>query len=251
MIYAFGDSFTYGYNFLNPQQAHKREDVVYCGLLGKKLNEEVNNLSVPGNSNWHIARNILKQNFTENDFVIIAWTSFMRLELGCSTKQLLGKSYYQNIVVSSKIKNIEKYITPTDEHSFIEKDGNICVRRFFPKLLDHPEKWADKDMDFYNFTKELYMNYISEDWMEEMFLIMFSAVMHKLSLSKCKFVMFNTFTGSYSKDNELLDIPEYIAGYKSCMSEYIRKDKTVGYWSEHEHEKVANILYNYFTGVKL
>lgn len=243
MIYVFGDSITYGWNFLKNNKASTREELVYPHLLGKKLNQPVVNLSVPGNNNWHIARNIQKYNFTENDYVVIAWTDIMRLELGCSTKQLLGKGHILKIIESNKIKTLDKFIVDADRFSFIEKDEKICIRRISPGILEHEHQ----DKDFFHFMKQLYLNYISEEFMEEMFTVMFSSVLHKLQNSKCKFVMFNSFSPVSKNNNELLNIPQYIAGYKSHMSYFIRNNEIINYWSEEEHVKVSEILYNYFT----
>lgn len=251
MIYVFGDSLTYGWNFLKSGKASIREQLVYPYLLGKKLNEVVLNLSVPGNNNWNIARNIQKYNFTENDYVVIAWTDIMRLELGCSANQLLGKTDKLKIVESSNIITLENFIEDGDGLSFIEKEKKFYVRRISARFLQSPSLWECQDKDFYNFVKQLYFNYISEEYMEEMFTVMFTSVLHKLQNSKCKFVMFNSFSPVSKNNNELLNIPEYIAGYKSHMNYLIRNNDLIKYWAEEEHTKVSEILYDYFTGNKL
>lgn len=82
-LITFGCSFTYGHGLedcllddnmpgLTPSQ------YAWPNILGKMLDREVVNLSMPGASNQHILHKILSTNFLETDFVVTLWTHFSR-----------------------------------------------------------------------------------------------------------------------------------------------------------------------------
>ena len=140
MIIAFGDSFTYGFNFNESERLNN----VYPTLLGKKLNQPVLNTALPGASNWRIARMIQSMNITKDDIVIISWTEPTRFELG------VNKRHYVPPIKENRIGDLN------------ETDGDLITKRFFIQLTD---RTTDKDAkkinelgeynryDAFNFTK--------------------------------------------------------------------------------------------------
>lgn len=261
MIYVIGDSFTYGHNFIDmPDRVSK----IYSTHLGKLLDKDVKNLSVPGSSNWRIARVISALELSKEDVVVINWTDSMRLELGNSNKQLFttkgAKSPmifdYENLGNANNPSRVESNL------NFLEKHNGVYYRRIAPSLFTiEDDEILDKS--FLEMCKLLYSSYMSEDWCEDMFLIMFQAVVYKLRTSKCKFVMFNSWNNPYKKTNLMLDIPEYMLGYQNNMCKYLRgqdvlpikisnfeknKDYKDIYWTIDEHNKIADILHEFIKG---
>ena len=68
-----GDSFTYGDELTNP-----KEDA-WPIVLARKLNTNLINRGDPGCCNWRMVRWVLESS-KEVDLVIIAWSSFLRIE---------------------------------------------------------------------------------------------------------------------------------------------------------------------------
>lgn len=71
-ILAVGDSFTYGYELADRQQA-------WPFLLGNMIDADVTNLAVPGSGNTQIVRNIV-EHATDYDLVVVGWSSPGRIE---------------------------------------------------------------------------------------------------------------------------------------------------------------------------
>lgn len=71
-ILAVGDSFTYGYELADTQQA-------WPCVLARLLTAQVDNLSKPGAGNTHIVRTVV-ENASNYDLVVIGWTSPGRIE---------------------------------------------------------------------------------------------------------------------------------------------------------------------------
>lgn len=256
MIYVLGDSFTWGYNFIF-DKINKvpvtRLSKIYSTKLGKLLDQEVTNLSINGCSNWRIARIISSLELSENDFVVINWTDSMRLELGSSNSQMIYNKGNVPIIDQTSLQNLEenKFLNELKKDfpfgEFIEKDKSLYLRRIFPAMftIEHNDKFND---DFIEFVKQMYTFYVSDKWCEDMFLLMFMATIYKLKTENAKFAMFNTFRSPYSKNSDMLDIPEYIVGYKSNMCNYLRNNDNIEYWDDNEHTKIAELLADYYKG---
>lgn len=73
-ILAIGDSFTYGEELDDLSKA-------WPSVLAKKLNSAVTNLGVPGSSNCKIVKNLIKQDISQFDLVVVGWTLFDRIEV--------------------------------------------------------------------------------------------------------------------------------------------------------------------------
>ena len=211
MIIAFGDSFTYGFNFNESERLNN----VYPTLLGKKLNQPVLNTALPGASNWRIARMIQSMNITKDDIVIISWTEPTRFELG------VNKRHYAPPIKENRIGDLN------------ETDGDLITKRFFIQLTD---RTTDKDAKKIN--ELVYSEFNNEKWFQEMFKVMYNSCIQVLEKSGCKWLMFNAWIkqadGEYHRN--------YV--YSNTTISGIIQKNTPGYWTKQEHEKVSNTLIN-------
>lgn len=211
MIIAFGDSFTYGFNFNESERLNN----VYPTLLGKKLNQPVLNTALPGASNWRIARMIQSMNITKDDIVIISWTEPTRFELG------VNKRHYVPPIKENRIGDLN------------ETDGDLITKRFFIQLTD---RTTDKDAKKIN--ELVYSEFNNEKWFQEMFKVMYNSCIQVLEKSGCKWLMFN----AWIKQADGVYHRNYVYS-NTTMSGIIQKN-TSGYWTKQEHEKVSNTLIN-------
>lgn len=226
MLYCFGDSFTYGYNF----DRVEREQLVWPYLLSQKLNTKYKNLSIPGCSNWSIARRLMSLNIKPTDTVVIGWTHASRIEFGVNKKYLKTKNIYQE---NSK----RDFVWMGD---VVEKYDDLYCRRIIQQMSDN-DMYIDKNLKY--FSDLCYNNYFNGPWLEEMFLIMYNACKSVLEASGCKWIMFNTWETQYIKDAPMLEHPNYLLGYENDMTSHIRRNNDKSYWSKQEHNMVSDILY--------
>ena len=216
MIYAFGDSFTYGYNF----KKKNREHSIWPYFFSNELNLPYTNMSAPGGSNWRIARQIHNLNIQEKDVIIIGWTIPSRFEFGVS-------------------KNYEQPLIKNDlEGDLIEEHKEYKVKRFFQQLS---ERTNDPNAKIFNTLA--YTVYYNEKWFEEMFKIIFSSCVHILKNKKCNWLMFNTWTNQFSSKDPLFDVPQYIFS-TSDINFKIKNQHNLNYWNVEEHKKVASVLFD-------
>ena len=218
MLYTFGDSFTWARNFFDISEEHRVKHM-WPTRLAEKLNVEYANLAVPASSNWRTARKLLSLDLSSNDIVVIGWSEFSRFEFGVNTSH------------TSPRNNSIADIT--------EIDGNIRTRKFNQLLSERTS-----DIKVKEFNKLAYNEFYNEQWFQEMFKLMFHSCCRVLEQSGCKWIVFNTWATQYDKISTEFDIPQYFLGQKSTMTEYIRDTKEVSYWSEKEHEFVADLLYD-------
>lgn len=218
MLYTFGDSFTWGRNFFDISEEHRVKHI-WPTRLAEKLNVEYANLAVPASSNWRTARKLLSLDLSSNDIVIIGWSEFSRFEFGVNTSH------------TSPQNNTIADIT--------EIDDDIRTRKF-NQLLS--ERTSDKKVK--EFNKLAYNEFYNQQWFQEMFKIMFHSCCRVLEQSGCKWIVFNTWAKQYDKISTEFDIPQYFLGQKNTMTEYIRNTREISYWSEKEHELVADLLCN-------
>jgi hypothetical protein len=217
MLYTFGDSFTWGRNLVDISEEHRVKHI-WPTRLAEKLNVDYINLAVPAASNWRTARKLLNLKLSPNDIVIIGWSEFSRFEFGV------------NLSHTSPKNNTIADIT--------EIDGNIKTRKFNYLLSDRTSDQKVKE-----FNKLAYNEFYNEQWFQEMFKIMFHSCCRVLEQSGCKWLMFNTWATQYDKTSIEFDIPQYFLGQNTTMTEYIRGNNPVSYWSEEEHNLVSNLLF--------
>jgi hypothetical protein len=218
MLYTFGDSFTWGRNFFDISEEHRVKHI-WPTRLAEKLNVEYTNLAVPASSNWRTARKLLNLNLTKKDIVIIGWSEFSRFEFGVNTSHVSP--------LNNRIADV------------VEIDGKVRTRKFNYALTENTTDPKVKE-----FNKLAYDEFYNEQWFQEMFKIMFHSSCRVLEQSGCKWLMFNTWAKQYDKTSTEFDIPQYFMGQNHIMSEYIRGTKSISYWSEKEHEMVADLLYD-------
>lgn len=254
MIYFFGDSFTYGYNFLREGKADFKK-MIYPYFLSQKLNMPYKNFSYPGGNNWRIGRKIMSLNLTPKDIVIIAWSPAHRFELGVGENHItfldkvIDAETYDPLYKKQYDLTIEKELSKLFDDSVLNviiKDDDVYTRQLLPTS---PENKI-KNHNFRSLHKHFYTHFGTDEWLEEMFLQIFCACIYKLRLSGCKFRVFNTFRVPYERrKNSLLEIPEFIPNPYAEMTEFIRGFKhdcnnPTTYWDITEHEQVANIIYD-------
>lgn len=218
MIISFGDSFTWGYNFV---QDLNRELYTYTNIISKKLNKDYINLSLPGSSNWRTARKIQSVNLNENDVVIILWSCPTRFEFGVSKKRNIIKPF-NNLF--------------SQAGDSIEIDNEIITKRFFSQLSNSTSDAEAKVMN-----DLAYSHFYNEFWYEEMFKIMYNSTLHILEKSKCKWMMFNGWQVQCKQSNVNFH-ENYIFPETTMSLELGRKKEDFSYWSKEEHEKVSEII---------
>jgi hypothetical protein len=83
MIYTFGDSYTWGWNFfIDTHLKDKRQSLTWPSVIAHKLNQPLTDFSYPASSNWKIARQLHSLPLTKDDIVLISWTAPTRFEFG-------------------------------------------------------------------------------------------------------------------------------------------------------------------------
>lgn len=214
MIYTFGDSITYGFNFDT-----NREQRIWPFHLAKKLNQPLINYAAPGSSNWRIARKISSMQFNKEDIVIISWTEPSRFEFGVNKDYESPKPY------------------PDRAADIREIDGNIISRRFFNQLTNRTS-----DSTIKKFNAIAYKELFNTEWFEQMFKIMFSSCCYKLSLIDCKWVMFNTWCNQYTEPDEVYNIPNYFIRGHDTLADQLRDDNVIDYWDDASHILASNII---------
>lgn len=209
MLFAFGDSFTYGFNF----DENERVNSVYPSIMGGIVGQDVCNTAIVGGSNWRIARQLQSMSLTQDDIAVIAWSTPNRFEFGVS------KTHYNPPAVSKKLGDM------------VEVSGRLIVKRFYEQLT---ERTADPVAKTLNAV--VYNDFNNAAWFEEMFKVMFTSCVYALEKSGCQWVMFNTWdvqSGDVSHKN-------YLHSDKT-MSEIIGAHR-FGYWDKDQHRKVASVL---------
>jgi hypothetical protein len=253
MIYVLGDSFSFGWNFWQDSNL-EREKIIYSHHLSQILGDDVTNLSIPGGSNYRISRVLNDLNLTEKDTVVIAWTSSERLETGYCRHSIFPND---KVFDFTDIRNLENTLDRKKATEILlngfEKQNNMFIARLRPRMLNQINFLTSNPLK--KFTELLYKTFYNRDYLESMFLVLFNSAVYKCQKSNCKFIMFNSFCSTYSKNNDDLKIKNYILGYEKDMTSFLRPkiqqsknyselDYRPEYWNQDEHRKVAEIIYN-------
>jgi len=231
VIYCYGDSWSYPYVKNGELETYKWPDRLKVKLRQKAIT----NNSIPGCSNWRIARQIATTKFTPDDFVVVSWTHSSRLEFGANIRT--GK---ERIFTGKEKLSKNRWLGDV-----VEVNNNVLSRRI-TNQLNTLKLINNKDLK--TFVDLIYNDYYNEPWLEEMFVIMFNSVVYTLTQSKCKWVMFNAWATQYNSDTDIFNIPEYLLGYKNTMNDFLRPDTpgNLNYWNWSEHDKIAEIIYERF-----
>jgi hypothetical protein len=226
MVYTFGDSFMWGWNFfidadINEEQ---RKELVWPAVLANKLNQPLTDYSLPASSNWRIARKLQSLPLTKDDIVLIGWTAPTRFEFG------LADDY--NIIPNHP--DINYRITDLNED-----DDGVRTKRLSYHLMDRTTCQYAK-----NFMWSAYGPFNSEAWYKEMFKVMFTSCQNVLDKSGCKWLAFDVWCDQCD-DEQYKDVPNYILRGTNLLNASRNipgKENEKEYWSKEEHIAVADLL---------
>jgi hypothetical protein len=111
MIYCIGDSFTYGEELTDREQA-------WPGLLGKKLNRPVTNWGKPATGNYRIVKRTIDAVFNADaELIIIGWSDPARQEFADDisiTDIWAGRDYRRMQTCTDHRVDLIKYMTAYD-----------------------------------------------------------------------------------------------------------------------------------------
>lgn len=225
MIYTFGDSYTWGWNFfIDAELKEKRTELIWPAVLASKLNQPLTDFSSPASSNWRIARKLQSLKLTKEDIVLIGWTSPTRFEFGLADD-------YDIVPCHPDI-----HYRITDEN---EDDDGIRTKRMSYHLMDSTTCQYAK-----NFMWSAYGPFNSERWFREMFKVMFTSCESILNKSGCKWLAFDVWCDQ-CKDTDFIDVPNYILRGTHLLNASRNipgRETNKEYWSEQEHINVADLL---------
>lgn len=126
-LIAFGDSYTYGHGLedchIPPGDPGPKPSLfAWPQLLGDKLDLEVINKGVPGNSNIQILRDIITSDFHNSDVVVVGWTFPQRDFI--FKKNILGMDTSFQISPWFKDKSfVKKWLTVHNDHDLSIRAG--------------------------------------------------------------------------------------------------------------------------------
>lgn len=219
MLYALGDSFTYGFNFKEEQE---RTESVWPFHLANLLATPYQNLALPGGSNWRMARLITTLPITEEDVVVIGLSDSKRFEFGVSPNH--------NPPSPTKLGDVN------------EVDGDLITKRFFPALYDRTI-----DDSARTFIDLAFNKFRNDRWYKSMHIIMCSAIAYRLQEIGCRWVMFDTWM-----PNPRLDIANYILPgitmYQFLFGTRDPEFLPIRYWNKKEHMRVATTIFENMEG---
>ena len=110
MIYCIGDSFTYGEELTNREQA-------WPAVLGKKLNQPVTNWGKPATGNYRIVKRAMDAVFAGASMIVIGWSDPARQEFADDvgiTDLWAGRDFRRMQTCNDHRINLIKYMTAYD-----------------------------------------------------------------------------------------------------------------------------------------
>lgn len=225
MIYTFGDSYTWGWNFYIDASIDDEEQkrLIWPSVLADKLGQPLTDFSLPASSNWRIARKLQSLNLTKDDIVLIGWTAPTRFEFGLADDYDSIPSHH----------DIHYRITDMNE------DDGIKTKRMSYHLMDSTTCPYAKQ-----FMWGAYGPFNSEAWYKEMFKVMFTSCQNILDKSGCKWLAFDVWCDQCD-DDVFTDVPNYILRGTNLLNAsrgIPGKDTNKEYWTKEEHIKVADLL---------
>lgn len=225
MIYTFGDSYTWGWNFfVDADLKDKRQSLTWPSVIANKLNQPLTDFSYPASSNWKIARQLQSLPLSKDDIVLIGWTAPTRFEFG------LADDYD----IEPLHPDIHYRITDVNDD-----DNEIRTKRMSYHLIDRTTCQFAKE-----FMWLAYGPFNSELWYKEMFKVMFTSSQQVLNKSGCKWLMFDVWCDQCD-DDCFTDAPQYIfrGSHLLNVSRGIPgRETNKEYWSKEEHMHVADLL---------
>ena len=226
MIYTFGDSYMWGWNFFIDADINEdqRKELVWPAVLAKKLNQPLTDYSLPASSNWRTARKLQALPLTKDDIVLIGWTAPTRFEFG------LADDY--DIIPNHP--DINYRITDLNED-----DNGVRTKRLSYHLMDRTTCHYAK-----NFMWSAYGPFNSEPWYKEMFKVMFTSCQNVLDKAGCKWLAFDVWCDQCD-DTDFIDVSNYILRGTNLLNASRNipgKETDKEYWSKEEHINVADLL---------
>lgn len=223
MIYTFGDSYTWGWNFfIDAKLKSKREQLIWPNVIANRLKQPLTDFSLPASSNWRIARKIQSLPLTKDDIVLIGWTSPTRFEFGLADDYDIEPTHL----------DIHYRITDQNE------DDGVRTKRMSYHLMDSTTCQYAK-----NFMWGAYGPFNSERWYREMFKVMFNSCENTLNKIGCRWLAFDVWCDQCN-DN-VIDSHNYILRGTNLLNAsrgIAGKETDKEYWSIEEHVNVANLL---------
>lgn len=227
MIYTFGDSYIWGWNFfIDADLKDQRQSLTWPAILANKLGQPLTDFSSPASSNWRIARKIQSLPLTEDDIVLIGWTSPTRFEFGLADDYDIEPCH----------PDIHYRVT-----DYNEDDNGIRTKRMSYHLMDRTTCQYAKQ-----FMWSAYGPFNSELWYREMFKVMFTSCENVLNKSGCKWLAFDVWCDQCD-DDCFTDVPQYIYRGSHLLNAsrgIPGRDTDKEYWSKEEHEHIADMLYD-------
>lgn len=225
-LYTFGDSCTYGYSFLPDEEKRKRS--IWPTKLANALGYELVECSIPGSSNWRMARLISSMEFEPDALVIVAFSTHCRFEFGVSPNHEIPP-----ISADNGIPIIG---------DLVEIDGNLITKRFFARLDERTN-----DIDAKLFSVLAFSEFFNQEWFSRMQGVCFNAIQH--ALRKNQWMAFNAWTRPFEEGDYWLsqaDIKNYALGLRGVMSEQVSDVRGVDlpYWDDNQHTMASDILLN-------
>jgi hypothetical protein len=225
-LYTFGDSCTYGYSFLPDEDLRKRS--IWPTKLAKALGYELVECSIPGSSNWRMARLIASTSFEPDSLIITAFSTHCRFEFGVSPDHVTPPVFVDNgLPVIGDL---------------LEIDDKLITKRFFANLDKRTS-----DIDAKLFAVLAFSEFFNKEWFSKMQGVCFNSIQH--TLKNNNWLVFNAWTKPFEENDFWLkhaNVKNYVLGLHGVMSEQVAD--TIGndltYWSDEQHTAVANILLN-------
>ena len=238
MLYVLGDSYTYGDNFRIEQE---RIESVWPTHLANLLSIPHQNISLPGSSNWRMARLAMTLPITKDDIVIIALAPYLRFEFG--------------------VNNKHTFSPPTLPGDINQVEGDLITKRFFPSLTHRTS-----DIDTRTFNTLAFGPFSNNIWFRQMHNVMCNSIAHRLHIIGCKSIMFDAWYPNPAVDipdfllpgstiNQLVDDVCIVGNRQSSILANLEQGKVgrveIPYWSAQQHKQIANILYRYIQGEQI
>lgn len=223
-LYTFGDSCTYGYDFLPNEELRKQS--IWPTKLANLLGYELVECSIPGSSNWRMARLISSMQFEPDALVVVAFSTHYRFEFGVNPDHDVPPVFIENGM--PRIGDL------------VEIDGDLITKRFFSSLDERTS-----DIDAKLFAVLAFTEFFNKHWFSKMQGVNFNAIQHVLRNNK--WMVFNAWSRPFEdKDSWLADadIKNYALGINEIMSEHVSdiRGADLTYWSAEQHTTAANIL---------
>jgi hypothetical protein len=225
MLYTFGDSMTFGWNFYKEYTEEERKSITWPGLLSQNLGVELEDLSFPGASNWRAARILQSLPLTSDDIVIIQWSGFDRIEMGVNPNY----EYKSTMFEDEKYKIVDS----------VQEDYGIRSKSMCRTILPHTTDEFSKKFMFH-----AYNTFWNEKWHHEMFKVMLTSSVYVLQKSGCKFIMFDGWMKHCDKDI-FNDVPQYLfrgTTINSVVKEMCGIPQSLEYPTTEEHKVITELL---------